>query len=99
MHRTDLLRVLQRRAAQLGVEFIFGQSFQSLQEDEHCVKVQLSSGVIVEADVVLGADGAFSTLPLSSGSLTAKQVSTPKSGRPSQPTKESTPSSPAIAHS
>lgn len=83
MHRTDLLRVLHRRAAQLGVQFMFGQSFQSLQEGEHGVKVQISNGEIVDADVLLGADGAFSILPLSDGSLTALQASTPKSGRPS----------------
>ncbi|MDV3125672.1 FAD-dependent monooxygenase [Mycobacterium sp. 21AC1] len=54
--------VLEARAAELGVEFRRGAKVVSLRQDADSVTVELAGGDSVQADYVVGCDGAHSTV-------------------------------------
>lgn len=71
VHRTDLLRVMHKTALDIGVRMLSGTTFESIQETSDSVKLELKDGEIIEADVVIGADGIKPTINyLNSVSLT-----------------------------
>jgi 2-polyprenyl-6-methoxyphenol hydroxylase-like FAD-dependent oxidoreductase len=62
LRRSDLERILYRRAVGAGVEFRFGTTVRSLTATDEAVEVQLSSGATDRFDLVFGADGVHSRI-------------------------------------
>ena len=60
MHRADYQRVLVDEARRLGAEIRLGCEVISVNSDSDSASVHLDSGEIVDADVVVGADGLHS---------------------------------------
>ncbi|MFB9661895.1 FAD-dependent oxidoreductase [Glycomyces mayteni] len=62
VHRADLHRVLHERAEAMGVRFAFGKRLESIREDGDGATAVFSDGSEAGADVVVGADGLYSTV-------------------------------------
>ena len=60
VHRADLMEILARRAADLGIAVRTGHALTTLEQDDHGVDLQFASGVSARHDVVIGADGIHS---------------------------------------
>ncbi|KAK4508635.1 hypothetical protein PRZ48_002374 [Zasmidium cellare] len=60
LHREDLLRILYERAVEVGVEIITNETFESIEDTQQHVRVQLQSGRTLQPDLVVGADGVHS---------------------------------------
>ncbi|KAK4504587.1 hypothetical protein PRZ48_005503 [Zasmidium cellare] len=61
VHRADLMVMLKEHVRKLGADFIWDDSISSIAEGSDMVKVMLQSGKVIEANVVIGADGHSST--------------------------------------
>jgi 2-polyprenyl-6-methoxyphenol hydroxylase-like FAD-dependent oxidoreductase len=62
LRRSDLERILYRRAVGAGVEIRFGTTVRALTASDDTVEVQLSSGATDRFDLVFGADGVHSRI-------------------------------------
>ncbi|KAH6609159.1 hypothetical protein Trco_002505 [Trichoderma cornu-damae] len=60
LHRVDLQQALLKRATELGVDFRFGQRVQDIDFERN--EIALESGETVTGDVVIAADGLWSTI-------------------------------------
>lgn len=62
-HRADLINVLQEALAETGAASVsLGQSVQAYRQDGDDVSVQLASGEVRQASVLIGADGIHSVI-------------------------------------
>lgn len=58
--RPVLARILSERVRALGVNVHLGQSFAAIDDKGDKVEITLTSGAVISADLVVGADGLFS---------------------------------------
>ena len=57
VHRADLLKILYDRAVKLGVDIQLGKQITAIEDSSQHVVVTLQDSAILEADLVIGADG------------------------------------------
>jgi salicylate hydroxylase len=62
VHRADLLEILRRAAVFAGVHLRLGARVSAYVKEAHGVRVGLDTGVILPADLLVGADGIRSTV-------------------------------------
>ncbi|KAI3397085.1 hypothetical protein diail_11227 [Diaporthe ilicicola] len=61
-NRDILISVLHRKALEVGATLLFGTTVTQVTEDSHGARVKLGNGTILEADLVLAADGVRSAI-------------------------------------
>jgi salicylate hydroxylase len=64
IHRADLVEILRRAAEFAGVRIRLGARVAAYVNEPHCIKVGLDTGDIIEADMLVGADGLHSQVRL-----------------------------------
>lgn len=60
IHRADLIEILHRAAQFAGVRMRLGARVAAYVNEPHCIKVGLDTGTVIEADLLVGADGSRS---------------------------------------
>lgn len=60
IHRADLIEILRRAAEFAGVRIRLGARVSAYVNEPHCIKVGLDTGHIIDADLLVGADGSRS---------------------------------------
>ncbi len=60
IHRADLIEILRRAVEFAGVKIRLGARVSAYVNEPHCIKVGLDTGAIIDADLLVGADGSRS---------------------------------------